>query len=280
MTPEEFLKKIEIELKISKNSPYTIRNYLDANKNLLDFCGKNPEQTNEDDVKAYMSENLTDKAPMTIIQFLASVKYAYQNILKKNITENIKRPKKERKIPDVLTKEEIKKIISLCNNDKSKLMVSMLYACGFRVSELVNLKIKDIQFEEKTGHVKSGKGKKDRMFNIPEFLFEEIKAQAEKQKEFHKEFLFTSPVTGTRLTTRNIQKIVENLVNKAGINKSVHPHTLRHSYATHLLEDGIDIRKIQELLGHADLSTTQIYTHISKEELKKVKSPIDALMKD
>ncbi len=227
-----------------------------------------------------MANSLSDKAPMTIIQFLAAIKYAYRNICNKDITDGIKRPKKEKKIPDVLTREEVKKLFQVAINDKSKLMISMLYACGFRVSELVNLKIKDLQFEEKTGHVKSGKGKKDRMFNIPGFLFEEIKERAEKQKEFNKEYLFTSPVTGTKLTTRNIQKIVEKLAEKAGIKKEVHPHTLRHSFATHLLESGTDIRKIQELLGHADLSTTQIYTHISTEELKKIKSPIDDLMKN
>lgn len=280
MTPEEFLRKIEVELKISKNSVYTLHTYLQANKHFLDFIKKQPQDITKDDVKLYMAEKLTDKAALTIIQFLAAIKYAYTNLLEKDITAGIKRPKREKKLPDVLSKEEVKKIIHLAINDKSRLMISLLYACGFRVSELVNLKVNDFQFEEKTGHIKSGKGKKDRSFNIPEFLINDLRKQAEKQKEFHKEYLFTSPVTGTKLTTRNIQKIVEGLVQKAGINKAVHPHTFRHSFATHLLENGIDIRKIQELLGHADLSTTQIYTHISREELKKIKSPIDDLMKD
>lgn len=278
MNKEEFLHKIEVELKISKNSNYTLQNYLRAVKKLLDFLKKEPEQITEDDVKFYIAENLSDKAPLTIIQFLASIKYAFSNILKKDITLGIKRPKKEKKLPDVLTKEEMKKIISLANNSKSKLMISLIYACGFRVSELTNLKINDLQFEEKIGHVKSGKGKKDRIFNIPQFLFEELLAQVEKQRSLNREYVFTSPVTGGQLTSRNLQKIVRNLVIKAGIHKDVHPHTLRHSFATHLLEDGVDIRKIQELLGHSDLSTTQIYTHVSREELKKIASPIDQLM--
>ena len=279
MEKEEFLKKLEVELKISKNSENTLKSYIKVNQNLLNFLKKNPDKVTKDDLKLFMSENLTNKAPLTIIQFLAAVKYAYFNILQNDITLGIKRPKKEKKLPEVLSKEEVKKLIGLANNEKSRLMISLLYACGFRVSELVNLRVKDLRFEESVGYVKSGKGKKDRVFNIPEFLLEDLKKQVENQKQNNKEFLFTSPSTGTRLSSRNIQKIMENLVLKAGINKKVHPHTLRHSFATHLLEDGVDIRKIQELLGHTDLSTTQIYTHISTEELKKIKSPIDNLMK-
>jgi len=150
-----------------------------------------------------------------------------------------------------------------------------LNVCGFRVSELLNLKVNDLDFEENIGYVRQAKGKKDRIFNIPLFLRKELQKQVKKQQEDNQEFLFTG-MKG-RLSDRNIQKLVKKISEKAGIKKDVHPHTLRHSFATHLLENNVDIRKIQELLGHADLSTTQIYTHISTEELKKIKSPIDTL---
>jgi len=224
-----------------------------------------------------MAEKLSERASISTIMFLSAIRYAYSNILHNDITAGIKRPKKEKRIPEVLSKEEIKLLLSSLVNKKSKLMVSMLYACGFRVSELVNLKVRDLDFNDKTGSVKQAKGKKDRTFNIPEFLFSDLKEQAETQKQANQEYLFTSK--NGQLTSRNLQKIVKTAVKIAGIKKDVHPHTLRHSFATHLLEDGIDIRKIQELLGHTDLSTTQIYTHISTEELKKIKSPIDDLMK-
>lgn len=275
MTPEDFLKKLEVELKISKNSDYTLRNYMDCNRKFLKYFNKNPENITEDNVKSYLADNLGEASSSTLIIFLSALRYAYSNILHKDITINIKRPKKEKKIPTVLTKEEIKQLINSLDTKKSKLMVSFMYACGFRVSELVNLKVKDLNFEEKIGSVRQGKGKKDRIFNLPEFLLEDLKAQAERQKEQKKEYLFTGP--NENLSERNLQKIVKKAALRAGIKKDVHPHTLRHSFATHLLENGTDIRKIQELLGHSDLSTTQIYTHISREELKKIKSPIDSL---
>jgi len=277
MNVEEFLKKLEIELKISKNSTYTIRNYLDANKQLFEQSHKQPEELNVDDVKMFMAEKLTDKSSSSIILFLAAVKYSYTNILKKDITLGIKRPKKEKRIPVVMTKEEVKRLINSIYSDKSRLMVSLLYACGFRISELINLKIEDLDFSEKTGMVKQAKGKKDRVFNIPDFLISDLNKQIEFQKKLNHSLLFSNEETGEKLTASNIEKIVRKAVKRAGLQKDIHCHTLRHSFATHLLENGVDIRKIQELLGHSDLSTTQIYTHVSKEELKKIKSPIESL---
>lgn len=275
MNPQEFLQKLEVELKISKNSEYTLKNYLHANKQLLDSLNKLPEQINEDDVKLYLSKQFENSSSSSIIIFLSAIKYAFSSLLKNDITKNIKRPKREKKHPTVLTKDEIKKLIDSLDTQKSRLMVSMMYACGLRVSELINLKIKDLEFDEKIGYVRQGKGKKDRLFNIPKFLSEDLKEQAESQKNKNSEFLFSGPKG--KLSSRNLQKIVSSAAKRAGIKKDVHCHTLRHSFATHLLESGTDIRKIQELLGHSNLATTQIYTHISTEELKKIKSPIDEL---
>jgi len=278
MTPEEFLKKLEIELKISKNSSHTLRNYMSANEKLLKYIKKEPDKVAEEDIKGYMVENLNDNSAMSVILFLSAIKYAYSNILKKDPTLIIKRPKREKRIPTVLTKEEVKRLIDSLDTKKSKLMVSLMYACGLRVSELVNLQFNNLDFDEMIGQIKQGKGKKDRVFNIPVYLLEDLKNQVVQQKEKNEEkYLFTGPKG--KLSSRNLQKIVSKSSKRAGIKKDVHCHTLRHSYATHLLENGVDIRKIQELLGHADLSTTQIYTHISTEELKKIKSPLDEMMK-
>jgi len=267
MNQQEFLEKMKIELKISKSSEYTIKNYLKANKQLFEFSKKNPQEINEDDVKKFVAEKLSNNASMSIILFLSAIRYSFLNILGKDVTLNIKRPKREKRLPTVLTKEEVKKMIEFADTNKSRLMISLMYACGFRVSEITSLKIADLNFDEKTGYIKQGKGRKDRMFNIPKFLFDELKEQSKNQGGKREKFLFSGP-NG---------KLVSKAAKKAGIQKEVHCHTLRHSFATHLLENGVDIRKIQELLGHADLSTTQIYTHISTEELKKIQSPIDSL---
>jgi len=276
MLKEEFLSKLKVELKISKNSEYTIRNYIKSNKQLLSFTNKDPSEINEDDVKMYIVENLSDKASTSIILFLAAIKYSYLNILKKDLTAGIKRPKREKRMPVVLTKDEIKKLISSIEAKKSKLMVSLMYACGLRVSEIMNLKLDHLDFEDNIGYVRQGKGKKDRIFNIPKFLFSKLKKHVEIQKQNKQEYLFTGPKG--KMSTRNLQKIVRAASQKAGIKKDAHCHTLRHSFATHLLENGTDIRMIQELLGHADLSTTQIYAHVSTEQIKKIKSPIDGLL--
>jgi len=274
MEHKDFLDKIETELKISKNSEHTIKNYIRANLELLNFLSKEPENINEEDVKKYLA-TISDRASSSIILFLAAIRYAFSNILKRDPTTGIKRPKREKKLPSVLTKQEVRKLLNVIENKKTKLMISMLYACGFRVSELINLKLKDLDFEENIGHVRMGKGKKDRMFNISDFLFKPLKKQIEQQKQNNHEFLFTGPKG--KLTDRNLQKLVKKAAESAGIKKDVHPHTLRHSFATHLLENGVDIRVIQELLGHADISTTQIYSHVSSVMLKKVISPIDTL---
>ncbi len=275
MNKNEFLKQLEIELKISKNSKYTLRNYMKANEELLKFVDKYPKEIETNDIKLYLADNYSNKATSSVILFLSAIRYAHLSIFNRDPTQSIKRPKKEKRIPTVLTKEEVKKLINIINNQKSKLIVSLMYACGLRVSELVNLTIKDMDFDNRIGYVRQSKGKKDRVFNIPLFLFDNLFYQSEEQKRKNKIFLFTGPKG--KLTTRNIQKIVQKASIKLDLNKSIHCHTLRHSFATHLLENNVDIRKIQELLGHADLSTTQIYTHISNNELKKIKSPIDSL---
>ncbi|MDP2926119.1 MAG: tyrosine-type recombinase/integrase [Nanoarchaeota archaeon] len=272
MIPEEFLKKLETEIKIAKLSPYTLRNYFAFNKQLLLHSNKEPDLIDSQDIKYFLAEKMNDRAAISTILCLAAFKFAYTNILEKDPTLGIKRPKNDKKIPSVLTKEEVIRLIDSAYSRKSKLMMQMLYSSGLRVSELVNLKIADLNLNENIGYVRSGKGKKDRMFVLSKKLSKKLEKYLEKKKDWI--YVLSEKKS---LTTRNIQKIIKKASVKAGINKEVTPHTLRHSFATHLLDMGVDIRKIQELLGHSSIATTQIYTHISSEQLKSIKNPLDEL---
>jgi integrase/recombinase XerD len=272
MEKEEFLKRLETEIKISKLSGYTLRNYLDFNKRLLEHAKKPPEQIDSQDIKNFLADKMSDKASASNILFLSSIKFAYSNVLGKDPTTSIKRPKKENKIPIVLTKEEVLRLFEGTETLKSNLMLQFLYSSGLRVSEIVSLKKQDLDFNENMGWVRKGKGKKDRMFMLSKKLSKKLQKFINKHNDWNYLFSKEKP-----LTTRNIQKIVQKAAQKAGINKSVHPHTLRHSFATHLLENGENLRNIQLLLGHNSLSTTERYIHVSSAELKKVKSPLDSL---
>lgn len=211
------------------------------------------------------------KSRNTIMLAAASLKFFFKEILKKDLS-GLQMPKKERKLPEVLNKEEVRKLIDATDNLKSRLLIALLYSSGLRVSEIVNLKITDLNLSDNTGWVRKGKGGKDRLFVISNSLSSELSDYLEKKEGWNYVFSREKP-----LTTRNIQKIIQGTRKRAGINRKITPHTLRHSFATHLLEDGTDIRIIQAMLGHSSLSTTQVYTHISTEQLKKVQNPLDNL---
>lgn len=267
------LDKLETELKLRGFSEQTIRTYVKQNKLFLNYIKKNPEDVLEDDVRKYLASAISnDKlAPRTISLKKSALKFFYDEILKKGIV-NLKTPKIPKDIPDVLNKDEVKLLIDNAGSKKTRLIIKFLYSTGLRVSELVHLKLNNLNLKTRESWVRSGKGNKDRFFKLPESLVNELEIY---MKDLKSEYLF--PGKNGSLSTRNIQKILQKAGERAGIKKRVSPHQLRHAYATHLLNEGVDIRFIQELLGHSSLTTTQIYAHVSKEQLKKIKSPLDNL---
>lgn len=262
--------KLRTELKIRGFSPMTVRNYGFFVEKFIKHAGKKEDEINQDDAKAYLASLYESKARNTIMLAAAALKFYFTEILGKEFSQ-VKMPKKDNRLPEVLTKDEIKKMIDTADNQKSRLILSLLYSGGLRVSELVNMKVSDMDFGENTGWVRRGKGAKDRVFTISQSLGQEIKKYLEGREQT---YLFSKDKP---LTTRNVQKIIFGLRQKSGINKKITPHTFRHSFATHLLEQGTDIRMIQAILGHSSLNTTQIYTHISSEQIKKVQNPFDGL---
>lgn len=263
-----------MELKLRGFSKETLSSYIRHNKLFLDYIKKEPKEVEEEDIKKYMSYLVSDLSlkPRSVSLKKSALKFFYDEILGKNIV-NLKTPKIPKSNPEVLSRDEIFLLIKNAKNNKTRLIIELLYSTGLRVSELVNLKTEQIDFKEKTIRVKSGKGNKDRITIVAGKILKDLEKYIQTLPEASP-YLF--PGKEKRgLTTRNIQKIIQNVAFKAGIKKRVTPHTLRHSFATHLLENGTDIRLIQELLGHSQLSTTQIYTHVSQEQIKKIKSPLD-----
>jgi len=212
---------------------------------------------------------LNNKNPSTIAKDSFAIKFFFQNVL----DERLKIPtiKRNKSLPEILTIEEIKSMLDMTNNIKHNLIIKLLYDCGLRVSEIINLKKQDINFKEGLIKINLAKGKKDRFVKIPDSVFNNLESYCNLTKE---NILFPSNREG-KLTIKSIQKIVQNAGKKAKIKKIVYPHLLRHSFATHLLEQGTDLRIIQKLLGHSDIKTTQIYTKISQANIKNIKSPLD-----
>jgi integrase/recombinase XerD len=268
----ETVDKLKTELKLRGFSPLTVRNYSFFVEKFLKQSDKNVVDLNQEDVRKYLAGMFDEKSKNTIMLAVASLKFYFTEILKKEVGE-IKMPKKEKRLPEVLSKEEVSKLLNSAETRKSRLILSLLYSSGLRVSELVHLKPQDINFSENTGWVRGGKGSKDRMFILSNGLGNELQEYMKKRKDAKYLFSHEGP-----LTTRNVQKIVKHVRQRSEIQKRVTPHTLRHSFATHLLEAGTDIRMIQALLGHSSLNTTQLYTHISSDQIKKIANPLDNLI--
>ncbi len=275
MEEKEVIFKIETELKIQGKSIKTIKMYNFFNLDFLHFIKKTPDLIQEEDIKRYLAYLLSDKKydPASVALARSALKFFYDTILKKKITLDIKTPKKQRKIPDVLTKEEIKQLLDNSLSLRNKLLIEFMYSSGLRVSECASLKVSDLNLEEKTGLLKLGKGGKDRFFILSQKLIDDLKVYL---KNHTSEYIFIGE-NNKPLGIRSIQRVIERTAKRAKITKRVYCHLFRHAFATHLLEDGTDIRLIQELLAHSNLQTTQFYTKVSKKQLQKVKSPLDTI---
>lgn len=267
------LEKLKYELKLRGYSSETEKCYLRYNLDFLKFIKKNPENIILEDIKSYLAHLISDKSlsARSINLARAALIFFYNDVLEKGFVK-IKTPKISKQLPVVLSKQEVKSIIKHAGSDKSRLMIKMLYASGIRVSELVNMKVDQLELDKRTAWVRGGKGSKDRLVILSESLVLELRKYLHNHNS---EYLFYG--RNGSLTTRNVQLLVNVASQRAGLRKKVTPHTLRHSFATHLLDAGTDIRVIQDLLGHANLSTTQIYTHVSDEAKRRVVSPLDTV---
>lgn len=242
---------------------------------------KHPREVTEDDIRQYLLHLIIDKqhSAGTVNQVFNAIRLLYVDLYKKPfVIGSLPRPQKEKKLPDVLNEDEVKRIFNAVDNLKHRTMLMLTYASGLRVSELVKLRIEDFDGKRGLIHIRDAKGKRDRFTIFPESLRTQLLVYWKQYKLETQGWLFPGQTTDHHLSARSIQAVFERAVKKAEIKKPVSMHTLRHSFATHLLEHGTDLRFIQELLGHRSVTTTEIYTHISNKTLGKIRSPIDFLL--
>lgn len=284
---DQYLKQLERELRIRNYSPKTVKSYTAAMDGYFKFFmnrGQDFEKfwgAEEELVKDFLlykkEQNCSSK---TLNVYLSAIKFFYKEILKIPHQLDIKFAKKNRKLPIVLSRCEILDIIRTLQNLKHRLIISLAYGAGLRVSEVTNLKISDLDFNQKMIYIRQAKGNKDRITILPEALIEDLREfidgrgdNAGRGNDAGRELLFLSQ-RGGKLSTRTLQKVFHSGLRKAGIVKPASFHSLRHSFATHLIENNVGIRYVQELLGHQNIRTTQLYTKVTAASLAAIKSPL------
>ena len=269
------LASLAQELIIRGFSKRTVQSYLSHNQRFLDFVGKSARAIDSQDIKNYLlylkSQNYSNTSLNSVI---SALKFYYGQILKRKLFFNILRPKKEKFLPTVLTKTEIIKIINCTHNLKHKLLLSLLYGSGLRVSEVIKLQINHLDLVTHSLLVKDGKGNKDRHTILSSISIKLLNLYLPKLPNTQK-YLFSGMHGESHLSQRSAQKIFEQALEESNIKKTASCHSLRHSFATHLLESGLDIRYIQKLLGHQNIKTTEIYTQVSHNFFNNIKSPLD-----
>lgn len=252
---EPYLTKLNEEIRLRKYSPKTQKKYLALVTGFLK-SGFTPRE---------FLLKYTEKSNSTMRSIYFALKFFHEIVLKQEFKENLPLAKKSHKLPQVLNREEIQLIFESTFNLKHRLVLMLLYYTGVRLDELLNLKWEDFDFQRKTLHLKTAKGSRERVLFFHQKTIDLINTFGLK-----KEGLVFQSNRNKKYNSRSIQMIVRTAAQKAGIKKKVTPHTLRHSFATHLLEAGADIRSIQTLLGHKNLQTTQIYTHIANKDINKL----------
>lgn len=267
-----YLQKTRNMCKLRGFSCQTVKSYVWHINDFFDFILKCRLNLSNEGVKSYLlSKNLSNSS-MRLKR--AAIGFLFKDVLGKPISlEIVPYQKKEKKLPKVFSKEKIKELIGEIDNLKHKLIVELFYSAGLRLQELIDLKREDIDFDREIINVRKSKGAKDRFTLLSSFIKNDL-LKYYSQYEFNSKYLFEGR-KGGKYSKKSVQKILEVFGKRVGI--KITPHMLRHSFATHLLEGGTDIRYIQKLLGHSDLKTTEVYTHVSKKGLEGIKSPLDDL---
>ena len=275
--PEEFLLTLERQ----RYSENTIKTYSYLFKGFINhYSTKTLPELTEEDITNYLSYLVKIKkvSASTQNQAINSIKFYYEKVLgEPRKTYYIDRPIKSKPLPKVISEQEVIGMIQKSKNIKHKLVITLLYSSGLRISELINLRIQDIVFDKNLIFVRGGKGKKDRTTLLADSTKQLIENYYREQNP---RYWVIEGTTKAQYSRTSVNKIIKRAALMAGIRQNISAHTLRHSFATHLLERGTDLRYIQTLLGHSSSKTTEIYTYVSNKSLRKIKSPLDAIIED
>lgn len=269
--PEEYLLKLELR----RYANNTVKSYISAFETFINhFKERDLMEINEGDIRAYLQTMIhANKSDSAINIAINSIKFYYEVVLgMPNRFYHIERPIKKKSLPEVVSKEEVNLLLKNTENIKHKCIISLLYSAGLRRSELVNLKVTDIDSFRMLVRVKNAKGGKDRLTLLAKQTLTDLREYYKIYRP--KDWLFEGPLR-KQYSSSSVRCIVKSAKEKAGIKRNITPHMLRHSFATHLLESGIDLRRIQILLGHSSSKTTEIYTHVANDSFKSIVNPLD-----
>ncbi|PJC36515.1 hypothetical protein CO046_05410 [Candidatus Peregrinibacteria bacterium CG_4_9_14_0_2_um_filter_53_11] len=270
---EEHIRQCELIMRLRHYSPKTLRAYLGCLGKYQQFCGDTRSLRETRTLELFLQTvSLRNGAAQTLNLYLNALRFLFRHALKLPFPDSIKSAKRPSRLPAVLSKEEIERLLESTKNAKHRLLLGLTYGAGLRVSEVVRIRVRDLDINRKVLTIRQGKGNKDRLTIIPERLISALGSRTAGRAPG--EFLFGSE-RGGRLTERTAQKVFSAALKKAGIVKAATFHSLRHSFATHLIEHGVNLRYIQELLGHRSVITTQRYTHVAQSDTHKIKSPLD-----
>lgn len=269
---EHILNQTRDELLLKNYSPKTIKNYTLCIGAFLETQDRLDRSPSDSHIREYLlSLKKRGLSSSTVSLHLNAIKFLYRHVLRSPSRIIIRAPKRSQKLPVVLTRKEIQRILDSTHNTKHRMMIALAYGAGLRVSEVVALRVADVLLDEGTLHIKQAKGQKDRLTLLPEKLVSDLRTVL-YGKDPH-ELVFESE-RGGKLSTRTLQVVFSQALKRTGLTKAATFHSLRHSFATHLIENGTSIRFVQELLGHNNIRTTQRYIHLSNPHLKQIQSPL------
>lgn len=273
------LQVMREELRLRNYSPKTVKAYISCVRAFARHIAPTlPRDATEHDVRLYLLYLLEEKeSPAgTVNQVYNALRFLYEDLYHRSfVIKDLPRPKRERRLPVVLSPDEVRRLLEAPSNPKHRLMLSLLYSAGLRLGELVQLKPSDLDRDRGTIHVHQGKGAKDRRTILSPSVLERVDAYLEFARPI--KYLFEGETPGRPYSPRSVQNVFEAAMRKSGIKKHATIHSLRHAFATHLLEQGTDIRFIQELLGHSSLRTTEIYAHVTSKVVRQIRSPFESL---